>query len=250
MDLLPSSNENENMKEQRNPLALVELAQGGDEQARNDLIRAYTPFVMRVAADSCGRYINAGRDDEASVALLAFNEAITAYREEKGSFLKFAETVIKRRLIDHFRKHSGRKEIPFSDLQVRDEEGDNHHPTEIQAAVEAHRQRSEIEERQDEIRRYQVLLNRYGISFQELVKVSPKHGDARETAKGIARAIAENPAWAEHLRNNRSLPMREMEREGNLGVSRKTLERNRRYIIAVAILLMENFDHLRDYVAG
>ena len=52
-----------------------------------------------------------GRDDEASIAMIAFNEAIDAYDDSAGaSFLSFAEIVIKRRMVDYFRRKTKRQE--------------------------------------------------------------------------------------------------------------------------------------------
>ena len=36
------------------------------------------------------------------MALLAFNEAIDAYDQERGSFISFSQTVIQRRLVKEF----------------------------------------------------------------------------------------------------------------------------------------------------
>lgn len=236
---------------EREPQALVRRAQGGDADAREELIRAFRPFVMRVAADACGRFVGPS-DDEASVALIAFDEAITVYQPDKGgSFLRFAETVIRRRLIDHFRKQqSGRREVPLSDLEVEDDEGGSYLPVEAEAAVAVHQERQELVERQEEIARYRAVLAEFGISFQELAALSPKHRDARASAKRVARAIAANPSWVSFLMSNRSLPLRELEQATGLGVSRKTIERNRKYIVAVALLLIGDFEHLRVYVAA
>ncbi len=49
-----------------------------------------------------------GIDEELSIALMAFNEAIDGYDTSKGSFLSFAKLVINRRLIDYLRKKTKR----------------------------------------------------------------------------------------------------------------------------------------------
>lgn len=233
------------------PAALVQRAQQGDREARDSLLRSYAPFVLRVASKASGRYLTAGRDDEANVALLAFNEAIDGFRPEKGrSFLGFAETVIRRRLIDHFREGKAGREVPFSDLEVEDEDGAAYCPAENQAAVARYEAAEEARERRDEIRRYQRLLGEFGITLQELARLSPRHRDAREGAQAVARLIAANAAYVAHLRSTRSLPLRELEREAGLRVSRKTIERNRKYIIAVTLILVEEFVHLRSYIGG
>ncbi|HYF78723.1 MAG TPA: sigma-70 family RNA polymerase sigma factor, partial [Symbiobacteriaceae bacterium] len=103
---------------------LLEPARRGDEQARNDLIRQYTPLVLRVGSQVSGRYLQVGRDEEVSIGMIALNEAIDRFDADRGaSFISFAEMVIKRRLIDYYRRQKGRSEIPMSELESEDDEG-------------------------------------------------------------------------------------------------------------------------------
>jgi RNA polymerase sigma factor len=44
------------------------------------------------------------------------------------------------------------------------------------------------------------------------------------------------------------LPIKELER--HVHISRKTIERNRKYIIAIAIILSGEFHYLQDYIKG
>lgn len=234
-----------------NEAAQVEAAQQGDAGCRERLIAAYTPIVLRVGARLCGRYLKAGRDDEVSIGLIALNEAIDRWRGEVGaSFPAFAEMVVRRRLIDHFRREGQRREIPFSEFDVSDDEGDVWNPLESARAVDVERQRRESEDRRAEIERFHGLLRQYGISLNDLVRGSPRHGDARARAMSVARAIAARPEWVAYLRRYRSLPLREMEACTELGVSRKTMERQRKFIIAVAVILIEGFEALKGYVPG
>lgn len=230
---------------------LVQQAQKGDSRAREALLRAYRPFVMKAAAGVSGRYIRAGRDDEASVAMLAFNEAISSYRHQRGSsFFSFAEMVIRRRLIDYFRKASGRRvEIPMSGLVPDGEAGEADDPLPQIEAETAQRQFEDAmvaRERREEILRLAGLLAGFGIEFQDLVRLSPRHRDARERALEVARLIVATPALAQQLLRRRSLPLREL--EALCHVSRKTLERQRKYIIALALILGGDFPHLRAYL--
>ncbi|MCW2278068.1 RNA polymerase sigma factor SigI [Heliophilum fasciatum] len=229
---------------------LLSRAQGGDDATRNLLIKKYTPFILRVSSSISKRFVRLGSDDEASIALIAFNEAITNYREEKGiSFLSFAETVIRRRLIDYFRKESkAQKMIPLSAFDHYDEDGSdeavNH--LENQQATQFFYAEKEASDRRAEIVEYNRLLQEYGISFQELVRCSPKHEDARRRAIQVARLVAETPRHRDYLKLKGTLPLKALERE--VGVSRKTMERQRKYIIAVAVLFMEKLDFLKAYI--
>jgi RNA polymerase sigma factor len=52
----------------------------------------------------CKRYIDPKKDDEFSIGLAAFNEAMLTYSAERGSsFLSFAKLVVKRKVIDYIR---------------------------------------------------------------------------------------------------------------------------------------------------
>lgn len=224
-------------------------ARDGDAEAREALIRNYLPLVLRVASRACGRYLQVGRDEEVSVGLMAFNEAIDRYRPDSGAaFVSFAEMVIRRRLIDHFRRESARPETPLSEFEQEDDEGEIWSPVEIRGALIDHRARSESQDRREEVLRYRDVLAGYGIGLEELVRLTPRHRDARERAIAVAREVARNVAWSDHLRRTKSLPLKAMERDEALGVSRKTLERQRKYIVAVALLFMEDLESLRAYV--
>lgn len=230
------------------PERLLGEARDGSGPAREELIRRFTPFVLKTAAEVTGRYLRLGQDDEASVGLIAFNEAINSFDPSRGvGFLTFAETVIRRRLIDHFRKQTGaRRETPLSAFEVEDEEGNTTSFLEAQEALAAHQADLDALERREEVLRYTRLLDDYGISLDDLVALSPKHRDARERAIAIARTIAADPELREHLRHRRELPLKAL--ADSVALSRKTLERQRKYIIAVAIILMEDLGHLKEYL--
>ncbi|HEY8393319.1 MAG TPA: RNA polymerase sigma-I factor [Thermaerobacter sp.] len=239
---------------QANPLETGDLlaqAKAGDAAARNELIRAYTPFVLKVASRLCGRYLHAGQDEEISVGLLAFNEAIDRFDARRGNnFASFAETVIRRRLIDHFRKQApAATVVPFSDLEPAGEEGQPVQQVDVRAALDRHALAMEAWERRQEILRLQEELAAFGIRFSDLVENSPKHKDARERAIEVARRLAAVPAYREALLKHRTLPLRELAADPVVRVSRKTLERQRKYIVAVALILMGDYMYLREYLS-
>lgn len=228
---------------------LLEPARRGDKQAREDLLRKYTPLVLRVGSQVSGRYLQVGRDEEVSVGLIALNEAVDRYDpERKVPFIPFAEMVIKRRLIDHFRRQKGRHEVPLSELEGEDDEGNPLLFAEEQEAIGRFAQQVEAEERKAEILRYAQRLGEFGIKFSELTEISPRHEDARQRAVEAARIVAENPLFAEHMVTRRELPLKQL--EDRVGVSRKTLERQRKYIIALVLIMLEDFYYLKQYIAS
>ena len=76
-----------------------------DKTLLEKFISEYEPFIMHLSHKIVGSYISRS-DDQWSVSLLAFNEAVKSYSFEKGSFIPFAEKVIRRRLYDYIRKQS------------------------------------------------------------------------------------------------------------------------------------------------
>lgn len=231
---------------------LVLEAQKGNSMVREHLIKSYTPFILKTASKVSGRYVRAGEDDEVSVGLIAFNEAIDCYDTGKNnSFLSFAETVIKRRLIDHFRKESavGKKTVPLSSFEQDDDDNSEgtYYYLESKQSIEKFREKDAAAERKEEIILFTQKLREYGISFAELVEISPKHEDARVRAMEVAGIIAADPVMRTHLVSKKELPLKYLERK--VGISRKTLERQRKYIIAITLILINDFEYLREYIA-
>lgn len=224
---------------------LLADAAAGDSEARERLLRSYMPFVDRVVATTCGRPVTR-TDDEFQIALLALNEAVDAYQAERGSFIGFAETVMKRRLIDSFRSTARTKEMPFSVFDEEDDEGNMLNAVEVDTAVKAFQQAEESAARADEIGRYAAELAQFGLSFAQLIEITPKHADARENALEVARLIADDPNLAALFLKNKTLPLKQL--ESRVTVSRKTLERQRNYIVAVVVVLLGDFEMLHAFV--
>jgi len=234
------------------PEDLLQRAQNGDAQCREAIIETMQPYIVRIASNYCGRYLEIGTDEEISVALLALNEAIDGYQQEQGtSFHGFVQVVVRRRLIDYFRRNQARRlEIPFSEFQTRDEEDDTVELTvlEQKEAEKVYLHQEEARDRKEEISYYTKLLEQYGITLAELLKCSPKHRSARERAILAAQTIAGNPRLVQYFKDNKALPLKEIEEQ--LPFSRKTLERHRKYIVALLLVYIEDLPHIREYLKG
>lgn len=224
---------------------LVLKAQKGDEQIRHDLLEQYKPFVKKVVSKACKRYISESMD-EYSIGLLALNEAVDQFDKEQGSkFLTFASVVINRRIIDHIRKESRHNHILFSDDE--DEDGNiQENFIERKTSLEKYEAEEASKKRVEEIMDYQRLLLSYGITFEVLSTECPKHIDARENAKLIAKTVAEDVGIRTALIEKKRLPIKDL--EALVSCSRKTIERNRKYIIAIALIYIGEFHALQSYI--
>lgn len=221
--------------------------QSGDETLRNEFIRDYQPFVKKVASKVCNHYVDHTMDIY-SIGLFAFNESIDQYHPKEGSrFLTFADMVIRRRIIDFIRKETRQKRIVFFESEEEDEESrsEESYP-ELKAAIENFQVARENENRVYEIEEYKKVLKSYGITFDSLTKHCPKHRDARENAKMIAKQLAEDTKLSGYLIEKKHLPIKAL--LARVACSRKTLERNRKYIIAAALIYLGHFTELQTYI--
>ncbi|HSJ37826.1 MAG TPA: RNA polymerase sigma-I factor [Planococcus sp. (in: firmicutes)] len=220
-------------------------AQSGDAAAMDDLLLSYSPFMKKTAGQVCKRFIDE-HDEEFSIALSAFHEAVNGFNEEKNaSFLTFAHMVIRRRIIDFIRKESQRNEF-VHDFHGLSETEEIRSGIDASASVKNYTEEQQAAARREEIAEYEKMLSGYGMTFQDLVKASPSHEDARVTAVQIAQLVAETEEYREFLQNKQKLPVKDIEQL--VEVSRKTIERNRKYIIAVALLMMSDLHYLKDYL--
>ncbi len=221
--------------------------QAGDLLSREDFIREYKPFVAKTAMNLCKRPLQWGQDDELSIGLIAFNSAVDSYDPKKQvPFLPYAKVVIQNRLKDYFRKQSRSNEECTLDT---DADSKMLSPAELQSAWEEFRERTIEEERRDELIEYEKVLNRFGIDFEALVSVSPKHRDSRENLFNVAKTVAAKKEFMSYLLERKQLPISDLVRE--TGTNRKTLERGRKFIIATALVLhyyME-FPYIRAYIS-
>ncbi|GGF16558.1 RNA polymerase sigma factor SigI [Halobacillus andaensis] len=226
----------------------VAAAKEGDDEAKNEILKQYQPFIAKSVSEVCKRYIDPAKDDEFSVGLLAFNEAIHAYSYDKGSsFLSFAKLVIKRKVIDYIRNEQKRpKMVSLDEEYVDDEQMEN--PSEIKAAKDRFVLETEAWYRREEIVEFQSQLHKYGLTFNELTESSPKHVDARESAVQVARIVYNDDDLREQVLLKGRLPMKDLVMK--VDVSKKTLERNRKFIIAMVLILAGDYVYLKEYLKG
>ncbi|MFH5181285.1 RNA polymerase sigma factor SigI [Paenibacillus sp. TAB 01] len=236
------------ISDSQTPEQVVIRIQEGDLRLRNQFITDYQPYVAKVASRFCKRYVDPARDDEFSIALGAFNEAINQFSPQAGrSFLGFAEQVMRRRLIDYVRKEQRfSQQIPYSQFDVEDEEDNVVNPVEIHQAIEQYEKQKGMEERRSEITELNRCLAEFGIQFSDLVDGSPKHSDSRQALFVIGKQLSGDYNLMRIMLTKRMLPIKEL--LDFVKVSRKTLERNRKFIIAVALIYNGPFPYLRDYL--
>lgn len=222
---------------------IIKKIKTGDKELREKLLIDYKSFIIKSAFKVTKKYVDVNNSDELSIAYMAFNEAIDCYDEQKEcSFLTFCDTVIQRRVIDYIRrdsKHS--KAYPFTYYEGEDSEAFEERY--LSVAPDTQYESVEIKE---EILAFEEKLEEYGITLEELVLCCPKHKDSKQLSIDIARVIADRDELFEKLERRKNVPMADLMKL--LNVNAKTVERNRKFIIAVVLILRSDIDVLKGYI--
>jgi RNA polymerase sigma factor len=227
--------------------AWLEQAKKGETKARQSLLDYYRPFVIRVVRQVCKRYVD-WHQDEASIGLMALNEAIERYKPDEGkTFENYARLVIRSRLLDHFRteRRWSQQEIV---LDFRQDDEVELSMAEISSSLESYSIQQSANILAEELTLYDTVLKQFGILLEELEDESPDHQDTRRRLIEIAHQFCDRPDHVVHLHKTKQLPLKEMLLW--VDVSRKTLERNRKYLIALIIIYSsQEFSHIRSTIS-
>ena len=217
-----------------------------NEYRREDLIRSQETMILRAASSVSHAYIDKS-SDEWSVALCAFSRAIDLYSAEKGDFLPFAHMLIKRDLIDSYRvQKKTRCESPVAP-HVLEGEGEPEEDTDgVYLAVIRNSRETSDHSLRDEILAANELLSAYGFHFFDLTECSPQQDRTRKECAGAIRTMLKDSALLASLAQSRKLPIRALAAAS--GVSRKTLDRYRKYIIMAVLILDGDYPQIAEYL--
>jgi RNA polymerase sigma factor len=216
---------------------------------KNTFIEEYRPFIAAAVEKVTGRYVSYGQDEELSIALMAFDEAIMHYDQEKGNFLSFSQNIIKRRLIDYYRKEKKHQVITYiSEYTTEEADGEEVFDYVI-AAEEA--QNKYYQEEVNQLRRQELVqlkgeLSIWGLKLDDVAKSSPKHTGTKSSYLDIVKYIVDRPELVKKIKTKQYLPIAEIEEGTKL--PRKTIERSRNYVVAAMIILTWDYYCIREFI--
>jgi RNA polymerase sigma factor len=217
-----------------------------DSSALELFIKQQELYILKCASKVCHRYITKG-DDEWSISLLAFTEAVKSYELDKGGFLSFAELVIRRRLIDYFKSQSKYSSEVFVDPIVFDASPEDEvEDLSIRMAVAEQVSKQDHGDLKLEIEDANIRFSVYGFSFFDLSECSPHAGKTRKACAKAVNYMQQNPILISDLRSTKQLPLKTIEK--NAHIPRKILERHRKYIIAAIEILSGEYPYLAEYL--
>ncbi len=235
-------------KFQRNSEALgdtIKKIKNGENHLRETLIKDYKPYIIKTVSKTTGMYVDIENSEEFSVGLMAFNEAIDSFDADNYSgFISFAGIVIKRRVIDYIRKNEkNSNSVPLSYFSNNEDDTDSFENKYF--VVDSSSQFSNIETK-EEIGVFIKRLNEFDIELSDLIKNAPKHIDSKRLAIKIARVLAENKDLSDKLERTKSMPVFGIMKL--IKVSTNTLMRNKKFIIAIYLILTSNLEVMQSYI--
>lgn len=212
-----------------------------DISNRDEFIYSNKSFVYRVTQSVCKKGLSWENDDELSIALIAFNKACETYNEKKGEFFSYAKLLIKNSLIDHFRKVKNTPVLTF------EEENDNLDYIDNKLSLDQYSILSENAARVEEISLLSKELKKYKLDFSILVDSSPSHRDTRNTLLNIAFTCIKNESILSYIKNKKLMPVKEICLL--TGANKKLIEKWRRYILTLVIILSsEDYPYIKSYL--
>ncbi|MBR4514460.1 MAG: RNA polymerase subunit sigma [Lachnospiraceae bacterium] len=223
-----------------------------DRRELDRFIRTNKKFILTQAYKTCKRFISES-DDEYSIALIAFSEAVESYDESKGSFNAFAALVIKRRLIDYIKSESRHRfETPVDTETLDGELGDDDDEVAPIALEVSQRlvERGEIGGRvtvQDEISALSEELAKFNFGFMDIAESTPKAAKTKESCRKVIRLICGSSEMVSDMKRTGMLPGKRIKEF--IKLPPKVLERHRKYIISAVLIISGDYPKLAEYMS-
>jgi RNA polymerase sigma factor len=214
-----------------------------DTKNINSLIEKYKPFIFETT-HKIEREYNFSNDELSTVGMMAFKEAIEKYDKSKGNFFTFAKLVIKSRATDYLRKI---KSVRDREKLIINDNEDNESVNIIERFTFENYDESNINElRRLEIEEIKGCLRDFDIEFEDIVINSPKKGKLKNLYTYIAKYASQDEEIMRKFLSNRRLPIKEICLE--FKNQRKKIERGRKYIIFLILVLTGDFPMIRSYI--
>lgn len=208
---------------------------------REKFIEESKSFIYNLTCKICKKHLNWENDDELSIAMIAFNKACDSFSSDKGNIYSYAKIIIKNSLIDYFRKS---KNVPLLSFSNDDDEQEY---IDIKSSLNQYEINIENNIRSEEIKMLSSELKEYGINFSDMLKYSPSHKDTRNTLLNIAFKCSNEELVLEYVKHKKQLPVKEIMLL--TGTSKKILEKWRRYVILLIVVLSSReYQYIRSYL--
>ena len=203
----------------------------------NQFIEEHFPFIIKSISKVTKRYVSIENDEEFSIGVLAFHEAMKKHSEDKGPFLPFANLVISSRIKNYLLKENKHRLDPS--LESLKEEG-------IEFSEEIINPIEDRDHLKDEIENLKLYIKEFGFDFEDLVDDAPKHKKTRENAINLSEKVSEEKPLVDFMYEKKRLPIKRISLQFN--VTEKIIKGSKKFIITVIIIFDKNYRYLKLWI--
>lgn len=215
--------------------------------ASDDLIVQYLPFIKSETSKFLKRPPIEGQDEELSVAMIAFHEAIQSYDKNKGSFMGLATTIIRNRLIDHWRSNKKHQDVISIESTVYSGEDDGQTLADtLEDDFDHEESFTSREATQAEIDELAHQMEDFGVNLSDVAENCPKQERTLFACQEAIDVAKEDENIMSDLLRTKRLPIKKITELS--GVSKKTIERHRKYIIAILLIFSNGYEIIRGHL--
>lgn len=212
----------------------------------DDFIRQYMPFIKAETAKFIKRSPQEGQDEELNIAMFAFYESMCAYEQSKGSFLNLASIAIRNRLIDFYRREQRHTGVIYYDQTVSEEDTETTLLDGISDQKDEYEDLTHREATQAEIAEFSAQLETFGLSLTDVADSCPKQERTLKACLDVLAFAKEHPQLLDQLVASKKLPINALAMGS--GVEKKTLERHRKYLVAILLAYTNGYEIIRGHL--
>ena len=216
-----------------------------DPEAADRLIGQYMGFIRSETVKFTHALPEDGHEDELSIAMLAFYEAVLGYEKARGAFLPYAARAIRNRLVDHYRTEKRHGNA----VSLHASSADGEERSLLDALPDTRDEIGDFEARsasRQEIREFGAQLGRFGITFSDVADSCPRQERTLAVCRRVLDYARANPMLLARVEESGKLPMGELVQ--GAGADKKTLERHRKYLVAILLAFTNGYEIIRGHL--
>ncbi|CEI72562.1 sigma factor [Romboutsia hominis] len=203
----------------------------------NEIVEENIGFIINTISKVTGKYVSIENDDEFSIGLMAFVEALDKYNQEKGPFLSFAKIVIESRVKNYLVKEKKKVDVVSIDLYKEigiDINNILYNPIEDKTELI------------NEIQQFKEELNLFKLTMEDLIKEAPKHSDTRENAINVSKKASKDLEVTDFMYEKKRLPIKKISLK--YMVTEKVIKRSKKFIISLIIIFFKKYRNLMLWI--
>lgn len=217
-----------------------------DSEAADALICQYMGFIRSETVKFLHTAPENGHEDELSIAMLAFYEAVLAYEKSRGAFLPYAARAIKNRLIDHYRTEKRHGNVISLHTPLGGEEDGGELLDTIPDTVDHAGDYVVRTASRREIQEFSEKLAQFGLAFSDVADNCPRQERTFAACRRVLDFARTQPELLKRVEDTGKLPMGEL--AAGSGTDKKTMERHRKYLVAILLAFTNGYEIIRGHL--